>query len=69
MSELTKSKVMIILDDERKREVDRAMMVEKLRRKTLNPIKRFRYRKTIAMFMDHAIGINLAIRRIEKEEL
>lgn len=68
MSELTKSKVMTILDDERRSEVECAMAVRELRRKTLNPVKRFRYKQAYDMFMSHAFGIQLAMYRIEKAE-
>lgn len=60
--------IMAILEDERDKELECAKKSNELLRKTVNPFKRIQHKRSFDMFMDHAIGIRLAIRRIEREE-
>lgn len=60
-------KAMEILEDERMQEFKSAILTKELLRKTVNPFKRMELRKSCERFMDHSIGIELAILRIKRE--
>lgn len=65
----TKEKAIKILKDEYDKEMACAKASYKMFAKTFNPIKRIIYWRSCNMFREHCFGINLAIRRLEKEEL
>lgn len=58
---------MKILEDERVMELTCAMRSKDLMKKTLNPFKRIKYKQASKMFMNHSIGIQQAIYRINRE--
>lgn len=60
-------KAMEILEDERMQEFKSAILTKELLRKTVNPFKRMELRKSCEMFMDHSVGIELAMLRIKRE--
>lgn len=64
----TKEKAIEILKDEYDKEMACAKASYKMFRGTFNPIRRISLWRSCTMFKDHCIGINLAIRRLEKEE-
>lgn len=61
-------KIMAVLEDERNKELACAEKAEELLHRTVNPFMRIRHRRTFDMFMGHVTGINLAIRRIKRED-
>lgn len=65
----TKEKAIEILKDEYDKEMMCAKASYRMMNKTFNPIRRISLWKSCNMFKEHCIGINLAIRRLEKEEL
>lgn len=67
MADMNYEKIMDILDDVRVKEFACAEKTWVLMKKTLNPFKRIMYKKSHDRFMDHVVGIQLAINRINKE--
>lgn len=59
--------VMEILKDEHDKELECVHVTKELMKHTLNPIRRIRMKDSCKMFIDHAIGIELAIHRIQRE--
>lgn len=60
-------KIISIIEDEYSMEMNAALAVERLIKKTLNPFKRLYLKKHKNMFLDHAIGIRLVMNKIHKE--
>lgn len=60
-------RVMKILQEECDAELLSAKTADQLMKKTLNPIKRIKMRASRRRFMDHCVGISLAILRIKRE--
>lgn len=64
----TKEKAIEILKDEYDKEMACAKTSYRMYTKTFNPIRRIRLWRSCNRFKDHCFGINLAIRRLEKEK-
>lgn len=64
----TNEKAIEILKDEYDKEMMCAKTSYRMMNKTFNPIKRIRLWRSCNRFKDHCFGINLAIRRLEKEK-
>ena len=60
-------RVMKILHEERDAELLSAKTADQLMKKTLNPIKRIKMRASRRRFLDHCVGISLAISRVKRE--
>lgn len=58
---------MELLDEQRTKEFESAMVAKKLLRRTLNPIGRIRLKRIYDMFMYHANGIGWAMGHVRKE--
>ena len=54
-----------MLEQEREWELACAIETRILMRKTLNPVKRIRLKLQAQMFMDHALGIGMCIRKVK----
>ena len=59
--------VMMILEDECKRELECARRTKELLRRTRNPFRRMQLKSHYKIFIDHSIGIQQAIYRIKRE--
>lgn len=59
--------IMDILQDERMKELECAMRCKELMIKTINPFERIKLKRSSERFMDHSIGIHMAILRIERK--
>lgn len=60
-------KIISIIENEYCMEMDAALSVECLMKKTLNPFKHLYLKKHKNMLLDHAIGIRLVMNKIRKE--
>lgn len=63
----TYHRIMELLDEQRTKEFESAMVAKKLLRRTLSPIGRIRLKRTYDMFMYHANGIGWAMGHVRKE--
>ncbi|NBH79800.1 hypothetical protein D3Z52_16820 [Clostridiaceae bacterium] len=63
----TYQKIMEILDEQRMKEVESAMVAKRFMKRTLNPIKLIGLKRTYDMFMYHANGIGWAMGHVRKE--
>lgn len=59
--------VMEILKNESDMELKCAKKTYELMKRTINPFKRIALKKSIKMFMNHSVGIDIAIHAIERE--
>lgn len=67
MPNKTYYRVMELLDEQRMKEVESAMVAKKFMKRTLNPIELIRLKHTYDMFMNHADGIGWAMGHVRKE--
>ena len=58
---------MEILKNESGMELKCAKKTYELMKRTINPFKRIALKKSIKMFMNHSVGIDIAIHAIERE--
>ena len=67
MADIDYWKIIYALKEERDQEMQCAITSYEFMKKTLNPFKRIKYSLSSDRFMEHVFGIDLAIRRIQKE--
>ena len=60
-------RVMKILQEACDAELLSAKTADQLMKKTLNPIKRIKMRASRKRFLDHCVGISLAISQVKRE--
>ena len=60
-------RAMEILKNERDMELKCAKKTYELMKLTINPFKRIALKKSIKMFMNHSVGIDIAIHSIKRE--
>ena len=58
---------MIILKEEMDKELTCATITRNLLNKTKNPFKRVLMKKRMQTFLDHSVGIDIAIRAIQRK--
>lgn len=63
----TYQRIMELLEEERMKEIEGAMVAEKFMKGTLNPIRRISFKRAYDMFMYHANGISWAMGRVRRE--
>lgn len=61
------NKILEVLENEKDMELSCAHKCEQMIRKTWNPFKRRNLKESREMFLQHVVGINMAIRKIKKE--
>ena len=67
MATIDYEKALAALEYERLMELRCAEASKKIMRKTLNPFRRFSLKRSAECFMQHVVGIELAIYRFKKE--
>ena len=60
-------RAMKILKNEMNMEIKCAKTTYELMKRTINPFKRIALKKSIKTFMNHSVGIDIAIHAIERE--
>ncbi len=63
----TYQRIMEILDEQRMKEIESAMVAKKFMIRTLNPIRLISLKRTYDMFINHANGIGWAMGSVRKE--